>query len=66
VRNWVAARCDPYRDEIPTIPEDLVLATAAVYIQAFETITGQTFHLPGGNGPVLDRVRANLAPLLGG
>jgi len=65
VRNWVAARCDPYRDAIPAIPEDLVLATAAVYIQAFETITGQTFHLPDGTFPVLDRVRANLAPLLG-
>jgi phosphoribosylaminoimidazole-succinocarboxamide synthase len=64
VRNWVAARCDPYRDAIPAIPEDLVLATAAVYIQAFETITGQTFHLPDDTGPVLDRVRANLAPLL--
>ena len=65
VLNWVAARCDPYRDTIPTIPEDLVLATAAVYIQAFETITGQTFHLPNDTRPVLDRVRANLAPLLG-
>jgi phosphoribosylaminoimidazole-succinocarboxamide synthase len=65
VRNWVAARCDPYRDAIPAIPEDLVLATAIVYIQAFETITGQTFHLPDDTGPVLDRIRANLAPLLG-
>jgi len=64
VRNWVAARCDPYHDVIPAIPEDLVLATAAVYIQAFETITGQAFRLPDGNGPVLDRIRANLAPLL--
>ena len=66
VRNWVAARCDPYRDAIPAIPEDLVLATAAVYIQAFEAITGQTFRIPDDNGPVLDRVRANLASLLGG
>ena len=66
VRNWVAARCDPYRDAIPAIPEDLVLATAAVYIQAFEAITGQTFRVPDDNGPVLDRVRANLASLLGG
>jgi phosphoribosylaminoimidazole-succinocarboxamide synthase len=64
VRNWVGARCDPYRDAIPEIPEDLVLATAAVYIQAFETITGQTFRLPGDTTPVLDRVRSNLAPLL--
>jgi phosphoribosylaminoimidazole-succinocarboxamide synthase len=64
VRNWVAARCDPYRDEIPAIPEDLVLATAAVYIQAFETITNRAFALPADDGPVLDRIRRNLAPLL--
>ncbi|MCQ4161278.1 phosphoribosylaminoimidazolesuccinocarboxamide synthase [Roseomonas sp. GC11] len=61
VRSWVAARCDPYNDPIPEIPEELILATAAVYIQAFETITGQSFQ-PEGNGPVLERVRANLAP----
>ncbi|MDB5378101.1 MAG: phosphoribosylaminoimidazolesuccinocarboxamide synthase [Rubritepida sp.] len=63
VRNWVAARCDPYHDEIPEIPEELILNTAAVYIEAFETITGQKFELPGGDGSVLDRVRANLRPL---
>ena len=64
VRNWVAARCDPYRDAIPAIPEDLVLATAAVYIGAFDTITGQSFQLPEDNRPILERVRANLAPLM--
>jgi phosphoribosylaminoimidazole-succinocarboxamide synthase len=65
VRNWVAARCDPYHDEIPEIPQDLILATAAVYMQAFETITGRTFELPADDGPVLDRIRRNLAPLFG-
>ncbi|MBS7810895.1 phosphoribosylaminoimidazolesuccinocarboxamide synthase [Roseococcus pinisoli] len=62
VRNWVAARCDPYRDEIPEIPEELILGTAAVYIEAFETITGRKFELPLGETSVLDRVRRNLAP----
>jgi phosphoribosylaminoimidazole-succinocarboxamide synthase len=62
VRSWVAARCDPYKDEIPEIPQDLILGTAAVYIEAYETITGQRFTLPEGEGPVLDRVRANLRP----
>ena len=62
VRSWVAARCDPYHDEIPEIPEELILGTASVYIEAFETITGQRFTLPEGDGPVLDRVRANLRP----
>ncbi|MBO1079287.1 phosphoribosylaminoimidazolesuccinocarboxamide synthase [Roseomonas haemaphysalidis] len=61
VRNWVAARCDPYRDEIPEIPQSLILDTAAVYVRAFETITGQDFMLPDAGEPVLDRVRRNLA-----
>ena len=61
VRNWVASRCDPYKDEIPEIPEELILDTAEVYIHAFETITGQTFKLPETDEPVLDRIRRNLA-----
>ncbi|MFB9968785.1 phosphoribosylaminoimidazolesuccinocarboxamide synthase [Pseudoroseomonas cervicalis] len=64
VRSWVAARCDPYRDPIPEIPEDLILATAAVYIEAFEMITGQRFELPPAQ-PVLERIRANLARFFG-
>ncbi|MFO1055344.1 MAG: phosphoribosylaminoimidazolesuccinocarboxamide synthase [Dongiaceae bacterium] len=66
VRSWVAARCDPYRDPIPAIPEELVLATAAVYIEAFETITGRAFAFPADDTPVLERIRRNLAPLLRG
>ena len=63
VRSWVVARCDPYHDPIPEIPDDLILATAAVYIEAFETITGQAFAMPADDGPVLDRIRGNLATL---
>lgn len=63
IRSWVAARCDPYRDEIPPIPDSLILATAAVYIEAFETITGQSFILPNAAEDVLARVRRNLAGL---
>lgn len=65
VRSWVAARCDPYHDPIPEIPETLILATAAVYIEAYETITGQRFALPPAAGDVLARIRGNLAPLFG-
>jgi phosphoribosylaminoimidazole-succinocarboxamide synthase len=63
VRAWVAARCDPYRDPIPPIPPQIVLHTAAVYIRAFETITGQTF-VPPPPGPPLDRIRQALAAWL--
>ncbi|MDQ1079657.1 phosphoribosylaminoimidazolesuccinocarboxamide synthase [Pseudoroseomonas cervicalis] len=65
VRSWVAARCDPYHDPIPEIPETLILATAAVYIEAYETITGQRFALPPAAGDVLARIRGNLTPLFG-
>jgi len=64
VRNWVAARCDPYKDPIPEIPRDLLVATAAVYIQAYETITGAVFPEPADDRTVLDRIRANLADLM--
>ncbi|MBX9752755.1 MAG: phosphoribosylaminoimidazolesuccinocarboxamide synthase [Roseococcus sp.] len=62
VRSWVAARCDPYHDDIPEIPEELILGSAAVYIEAYETITGQRFALPEGPEDVLARVRENLRP----
>jgi phosphoribosylaminoimidazole-succinocarboxamide synthase len=61
IRNWVAARCDPYRDAIPDIPHEVVLSAAEVYIKAFETITAQAFVPPDLNAPILDRIRSNLA-----
>jgi phosphoribosylaminoimidazole-succinocarboxamide synthase len=62
IRAWVAARCDPYQDEIPEIPPEMIQATAQTYIQAFEAITGQTF-LPDLSGDTpLARIRTNLAP----
>lgn len=60
VRAWVAARCNPYHDPIPPIPPDIVLHTAAVYIRAFETLTGQAF-VPPPPGPPLERIGAALA-----
>ena len=60
VRAWVAARCDPYKDAIPPIPEELVLQTAGVYVNAFETITGQSFAPPDRDESVLLRIRRNL------
>jgi phosphoribosylaminoimidazole-succinocarboxamide synthase len=61
VRDWVAQRCDPYKDSIPDIPPEVILRTALVYVQAFETITGLTFDPPRGGAPLIDRVRRNLA-----
>ena len=62
VRAWVSERCDPYKDDIPAIPASLVEATAEVYRNAYEKITGATFTPDVTGETVLDRVRANLAP----
>src|SRR5690606_13888766 len=62
VRSWVSERCDPYKDEIPVIPDSLIEATAGVYRTAYETITGHAFTPDAGGVPVLDRVRNNLEP----
>lgn len=66
VRSWVAERCDPYTDDIPDIPQSMILETASVYIQAFEAITGKTFTLPpvDDEEPVLARIRRNLADFI--
>ena len=60
VRAWVAERCDPYKDEIPEIPVDLIEQTSQVYIRAYEAITATTF-VPDDRGETpRDRVRASL------
>jgi len=61
IRSWVAARCDPYKDPIPTIPDEIVEQASRVYTRAFEAITGKTFMPDLSGNTVLDRIRANLA-----
>ncbi|WP_413990616.1 phosphoribosylaminoimidazolesuccinocarboxamide synthase [Labrys okinawensis] len=61
VRNWVAARCDPYKEPIPEIPGALIEETSQVYIRAFETITGRSFEPPADGEEPLQRIRKNLA-----
>jgi phosphoribosylaminoimidazole-succinocarboxamide synthase len=60
LRRWVTARCDPYKDPIPEIPNEVILETARIYIDAYETITGKTFEPPSPDIPILPRIRANL------
>ncbi|ACM00436.1 phosphoribosylaminoimidazolesuccinocarboxamide synthase [Cereibacter sphaeroides] len=62
IRAWVAARCDPYRDPIPEIPDEMIRRTSEVYIEAFETITGRPFEPDLSGATPLERIRANLAP----
>jgi len=51
-----------YGDPIPEIPRDVILEAARLYIDVFETITGQNFIVPEPDIPILARIRANLAP----
>jgi len=66
IRAWVAARCDPYRDPIPPIPEELILGTSAVYAEAYETITGLTFAPDLSGATVLERIVERLEPYFPG
>ncbi|RUV29246.1 phosphoribosylaminoimidazolesuccinocarboxamide synthase, partial [Mesorhizobium sp. M7A.F.Ca.MR.148.00.0.0] len=58
---WVSARCDPYNDPIPKIPDEIVEQASGVYAQAYEAITGKEFVPDVSGDTVLDRIRANLA-----
>jgi phosphoribosylaminoimidazole-succinocarboxamide synthase len=60
LRRWVTARCDPYRDPVPKIPAEIIIQTARIYIDAYETITGESFQLPSPDIAPLTRIRANL------
>lgn len=62
IRSWVAARCDPYHDPLPEIPAEMIEATSAVYVQAYQAITGQTFAPDLSGDSVLDRIRTALQP----
>lgn len=61
IRSWVVARCDPYHDPIPDIPPEMIAKTAAVYIAAFEAITGQAFVPDMSGATPLARIRKNLS-----
>jgi phosphoribosylaminoimidazole-succinocarboxamide synthase len=66
IRAWVVARCDPYADEIPDIPAEMIAKTSQVYIDAYEAITGQAF-VPDTSGETpLARIRGNLAGYFNG
>lgn len=61
LRLWVAARCDPYNDPVPEIPDDTLEEFSGKYIALYETVTGRPFERVEGDEPIRDRVRRNLA-----
>jgi phosphoribosylaminoimidazole-succinocarboxamide synthase len=60
VRRWVAARVDPYRDQIPPIPREIIAEAARIYVSVFETITGESFAVVQPETSVIERIRTNL------
>ena len=61
LRLWIAERCDPYKDPIPAIPAETLVAFSEKYIALYEQVTGQGFDRQPLDRPVRDRVRSNLA-----
>ncbi|MDD4617132.1 MAG: phosphoribosylaminoimidazolesuccinocarboxamide synthase [Alphaproteobacteria bacterium] len=57
IRRWVSERCDPYKEEIPPIPDDLRLATAETYLSVYEKITGQKLELPSPSIDPIERIK---------
>ena len=61
LRLWIAERCDPYKDRIPDIPHDTLIAFSAKYVSLYETVTGRAFVPPRADENVRARIEANLS-----
>ena len=64
LRLWVTARCDPYKEPVPEIPEDILRQFSDKYIALYEAVTGQAFAYAEDDEPIRERVRKNLARAL--
>lgn len=60
LRLWIRERCDPYKDPIPPIPAEHLVAFSEKYIRLYETVTGKKFERPAIDRPVRERVETNL------
>lgn len=65
LRLWIAARCDPYHESIPAIPDDTLVEFSRKYIALFEMVTGRSFTAPPANETVKERIRRNLSQFVG-
>ncbi|WP_299377413.1 phosphoribosylaminoimidazolesuccinocarboxamide synthase [uncultured Kiloniella sp.] len=64
LRLWVSQRCDPYKDDIPEIPDDTLEIFSEKYINLFERVTGGAFKRESFDQPLRERIRDNLAKIL--
>ena len=60
LRLWISERCDPYKEDVPEIPLDTLMAFSEKYVKLFELVTGRTFEKPLGDQSIRDRVRDSL------
>ena len=42
IRDWIKRQCDPYNDEIPEVPSDVIQSVSNVYKTYYEKLTGET------------------------
>ena len=61
LRLWVTSKCDPYKDEIPELPEDTLMEFSDKYVRLYELVTGQKFEKPAADISVRERIEKNLA-----
>ncbi|CAM6000167.1 unnamed protein product [Sphagnum balticum] len=64
VRRWLVARCDPYKDEIPPIPDAVRMETALAYLSVFEKITGSQIAFPDPDIDPISRIVTNVTEYL--
>ncbi|MEH6631283.1 MAG: phosphoribosylaminoimidazolesuccinocarboxamide synthase [Halopseudomonas aestusnigri] len=64
LRLWVSKRCNPYKDDIPNIPDETLEIFSEKYINLFERVTGETFKRESFDQPLRERIRDNLAKVL--
>lgn len=64
LRRWVRSVCDPYRETVPVIPDEVLIEFGARYIALYETVTAETFMPIDDSRHPRDRVRDNIQAYL--
>ncbi len=62
LRLWYTARCDPYKDALPAMPDDFRIEVAERYLTTYEMITAGAFEFPEMN--IQERVEGALKKLV--
>ncbi len=61
LRLWINEHCDPYKEPIPTIPNDTLIEFSEKYVKLFEQATGLPFERPDTNEHIKERIHKNLS-----